>query len=286
LSQKDSKLWKCVGRSGDKVIGHIYKFIFRDGSDSSQKPFPAVEPIPLGDLCDKSWWADSILQEFGYDAEKDPESAQWIIYMPNRKALLSKWEIYQEKKTFNPNSQTLEIMNSSGVEEDLKFMKCFIDGKGLLSKHGEFVHDHYAHIRKRILMLVQVDPSGQSLQFHQESLRPLYEVIGQALESHRHGQLVFEGIDIETQAKLLSRITAIGGALADVFAARSEFIPIGHLFYIRQEGEKLLSGVQWQNYFQERFKGDEITEMTMLDFAWPKFCNRFRVEYYLTGSPG
>ena len=158
LRKKDSELWRCIGRK-KQTEGYLYTFRFNPEStkvsgykSTNALIYPAIEPdIDLFAIHLVAYSQSSFLVELGYFAtdkrgNSDEFSEHNTITIPDREALLYR---YNQLRTLSPtfaHLPELSIISSAGIASDLDFVQGLIDYDGLISEGKEFIHDQIIHI--------------------------------------------------------------------------------------------------------------------------------------------
>lgn len=154
LKCKDGALWRCVGRerpadfiklnSMSEDDGYIYRFVYKKEVQVTDEfefnLFPALEPY-LENINQIVGGEKSLLNlGFFVDVEKNE------IYLPDQAIIIQRL-----MKTLNRNEDDIiknvfPFVSADGIASHLDFAEAFIDGKIVISKNKEFVHDQVVHV--------------------------------------------------------------------------------------------------------------------------------------------
>lgn len=165
LEEKDGSLWVCVERiPGGNLFnevgeGFIYLFKpnkkIKDPNLKNNENYPATEPseyrLAAVDMMDP-------LFQFGFSSIKKPQQ----LFVPDINAIS-----YHISK-FKGDATNYPFVSVDGVASHRVFARAFGEGKVLVSKNAEFIHDNYFHVIPYI---------NRRLSQQEELLKPIREEV-------------------------------------------------------------------------------------------------------------
>lgn len=169
LQQKSGHMWESIKRVPSKYgDGYIYTFRLKkefdplhseslfNAHDKLEELFPAVEPANQSlqylfeNLNAAGNFQAAQVSKLGYKVIYTQE--EFHLELPDLNALLAGWETV--RATHNKELQPLDIIESSGITDDLTFTEEFLAHDCLLSSGEEFVHDHCFHVMPYIFAVL------------------------------------------------------------------------------------------------------------------------------------
>lgn len=167
IAKRSSAFWECVDRAPDEFGGYIYKFRAKDEYDDLSphenqlaRRHAAYEMrkkiAPTGEylaselhLFNPEYRHAAVLHELGYASYFQADGV--YLYLPDREAVTARWQVLRRQ---HPELPELRILSHPGAAADKTFIEAFFTHDVLLSTEKEFVHDHFSHLIRTVIMML------------------------------------------------------------------------------------------------------------------------------------
>jgi hypothetical protein len=258
VSKRSGALWECIGRTGDLFGGYRYNFRLRSEYDDVTSPDANARQSARLAACKKrleispagEYLASEIrfltpsyryidqLNRLGYEMKSDATGV--YLTLPDRESFLARWQILQQSQ---PELPTITVVCHPGIADDKTFIESFCRYDVLLSSEKEFVHDHFAHLIRTVILIFTSGEDGNPT--YKEDKEQLVRLVKKAY------QPLLQADDLKS-TKVTSLVTEARKELArqvDLIWARQDY----------EESEEWQRNTNWLSPIQQKI--DQLAKM-------------------------
>lgn len=314
IAAKTGEMWECIDCSNDKYGGEVYTFKIKPEFQTMnaqkhfevyEKMWPAVEIEPhqidlllspdvkLEDLSGPALHLlGSIikvrreLKQLGYDFKSDRTGNDCYLKLPDRNALMARWERLRIKY---PDLNELDVADSSGVASDIAFIEAYLSHDCMLSSGKEFIHDHTVHLLPTLAFMLSREVG--KLIYPKEK----FYLVKNVVQNYRklviaRNQLIQGTLNMNAKAvakakKGLDQIDTVLGVIVDEISASPNPRKLGGRAVTKDIMGRMLSTVTvdspknpWIKYWNHRFGPPNVLTPEMMQKMW-KLVNEIVTQF-------
>ncbi len=217
----------------------------------------------------------NIFIRLGYEASQTKDGT--YITMPDREALLARWQELRESQVDLPQ---LDIISSQGIADDSSFIEAYLRHDVLLSTGKEFIHDSNTHVIA-VLTLMLTSGKNEYLTYAGwrsrivDLIRPEYQRIKTVKELISNPDSGIPKATLVALQRDVPKVEALLSAFVDAIWSHDTYTTLDRMIGAKSLLDQIIpfaANPKYKKYWEGRFGKDQMSS-EIIENTWAQIAD-------------